>query len=149
MMANTLFPHASDGQSYSRETHLILDEMIYKGNRLAGTRKEELAHLEGLFRELEARIERRGLQTLTLSSPEQNIHETGGEQHGGEVTLAADQETVPLSEPGDCSQSIIPQTPRDLEVLDNIGISSYDFLSLVNQMGSSESYVLDSVGGPC
>ncbi|RMJ22234.1 putative transcription factor [Aspergillus sp. HF37] len=154
-MANTLFPHASDGQSYSKETHLILDEMIYKGNRLAGTRKEELGHLEGLFRELEARIERRGLQTLTLTSPEQNVTEAGnttnpsGEQQDGEVVLAADQETVPLSEPGDCSQSIIPQTPRDLEVLDNIGISSYDFLSLVNQMGSSENYVLDSVGGPC
>jgi proline utilization trans-activator len=65
MMANTLFPHASDGRSYSRETHLILDEMIYKGNRLAGTRKEELAYLEELFRELEARIERRGLQTFS------------------------------------------------------------------------------------
>ncbi|KAL4814526.1 hypothetical protein BDW67DRAFT_186725 [Aspergillus spinulosporus] len=58
MMAETLLPHATQGQSYSHEVHSILDEMIFKRNRLATARKTELTHLETLFRELAARVER-------------------------------------------------------------------------------------------
>lgn len=148
-MANTLFPHEGDGQTYSKEAHSILDEMSYKGNRVASTRKSELNHLEVLFRELAARIERRGLQTLTLSSPDKTESNTGNDiaSEQQDAMASAEQEALALSVSGD--QPVLPQTPRDLEFLDNIGISSYDFLSLVNQMGNPDSYcVLDPLEGP-
>ncbi|PLB53595.1 Zn(II)2Cys6 transcription factor [Aspergillus steynii IBT 23096] len=144
LMATTLFPHAAEGQSYSTEAHAILDDMIYRGNRLATARKTELTHLEGLFRELGARIERRGLQTLTLASPDQNIgfftHETG------EDATLTDPATLTPSMVGDpdCSPSGLPPIASNLEFLENIGISSDEFLSIVNQIGNPVSHsVLD------
>ncbi|KAF7595575.1 hypothetical protein BBP40_005610 [Aspergillus hancockii] len=142
-MANALFPHAAEGQTYSEEAHSILDEMIYKGNRLAAVRKAELTHLEILFRELAARIERRGLKTLTLSSPIQD----NPENCPSEVSSPVDPEIDHVSTARDSSTSsalVDLQTANHLEFLDNIGISSYEFLTIVNQMGSAENYsVLD------
>lgn len=153
-MANTLFPHEADCQTYSEQARSILDEMVYKGNRLAAARKTELAHLEKLFGELAARIERRGLQTLTLSAPEhnengnnenedENENENGtdegtNEQH--EETTPTVPTTIALSATGDTdpSPSDLPPIPSNLEFLDNIGISSYEFLSLVDQIGNPE-----------
>ncbi|KAE8355439.1 Zn(II)2Cys6 transcription factor [Aspergillus coremiiformis] len=146
-MANTLFPHAAEGQVYSEEVHAILDEMIYKGNRLAAVRKDELTHLETLFRELATRIERRGLQTLTLSSPVQNesqpiptieqpVEGSSGDVEGMGLSRAENHESSP---------SVLPPTASNVEFLDNIGISSYEFFTIVNQIGNSDNEsVLDS-----
>ena len=150
-MANTLFPQSSDSETYTQLAHSILEEMTYKGSRLADARKAELAHLEILFQELATRIERRGLQTLTLFSPDQYEGEADERTSAQPVVTLADQGTILLPVPVDAgsTQQVLPQTPRDMEFLDNIGISSYDFLSLVNQMGNPANYgVLDSGGGP-
>ncbi|KAJ5231508.1 uncharacterized protein N7469_006096 [Penicillium citrinum] len=80
MIANSLFPSATDEHDYHQEAHSILDEMIFKGNKLAAARKEELSHLEGLFSELTARVERYGLQTLTLTTPEHIRNEMESQQ---------------------------------------------------------------------
>ena len=144
LMATTLFPHAAEGQSYSTEAHAILDDMIYRGNRLATARKTELTHLEGLFRELGARIERRGLQTLTLASPDHNIGFFT--QETGEDATLTDPATLTPSLVGDadCSPSGLPPIASNLEFLENIGISSDEFLSIVNQIGNPVSHsVLD------
>lgn len=143
-MANSLFPNALDGENYSQEAHSILDEMTYKGNRLAAARKTELTHLEMLFQELALRIERRGLRTLSLSSPEQNREgaetEDPGEQQEDEMPI--DPDTMSLSIPGDasCSSSALGQIPSGLEFLDHIGISSYEFMSIVDQIGNLDNY---------
>ncbi|KAH8433304.1 fungal specific transcription factor domain-containing protein [Aspergillus melleus] len=144
LMATTLFPHATEGQSYTAEAHAILDEMIYKGNRLAVTRKTELTHLEGLFDELGARIERRGLQTLTLASPDQDVGDLTHEPEE-DTTLTGPATMTPsmLGDPG-CSPSVLPPIASNLEFLENIGISSDEFLSIVNQIGNPVSHsVLD------
>lgn len=148
-MATTLFPHAAEGQSYSTEAHAILDEMIYKGNRLATARKAELIHLEGLFRELGARIERRGLPTLTLASPEQNV--TSLTQDAEEDMTLTDPATMTPPMIGDpsCSPSALPPIASNLEFLENIGISSDEFLSIVNQIGNPISHsALDAGQAP-
>ncbi|KAL1852220.1 hypothetical protein Plec18167_006034 [Paecilomyces lecythidis] len=143
-MANSLFPNALDGENYSQEAHSILDEMTYKGNRLAAARKTEFTHLEMLFQELALRIERRGLRTLSLSSPEQNREgaetEDPGEQQEDEMPI--DPDTMSLSIPGDasCSSSALGQIPSGLEFLDHIGISSYEFMSIVDQIGNLDNY---------
>lgn len=151
-MANALFPSAGDGQSHSQEAHAILDEMIAKGNRLAAARKAELTHLEVLFGELAARIERRGLQTLTLFSPVQNEDETEivneGSEEQQDAVMPVGQDAIPLSisrDPSSRPGSDIPPVPSDLEFLDSIGISSDEFLSIVNQMAGLEGNgVLDT-----
>lgn len=145
-MANTLFPRASDSQASSQEAHSILDEMIYKGNRVAAARKAELTHLEMLFRELAARIERRGLPTLTLSSPVQNQNDEMGNaptDEQQEEVMTADHVAAALSMAADasCSPSVLPpMMPSGLEFLDTIGISSYEFTSIVNQMSNPGSH---------
>lgn len=151
-MANTLFPQACDSETHSQVAHAILDEMIYKGNRLAEARKAELNHLEMLFGELAARIERRGLQTLTLFSPDQYEGDADEPTASVNTGYAPDQGSIVPQVSGDvsCAQPVLPQTPRDMGFLDNIGISSYDFLSIVNQMGNPENYsALDPAGGSC
>ncbi|KAE8138985.1 Zn(II)2Cys6 transcription factor [Aspergillus pseudotamarii] len=143
-MANTLFPHVAEGQTYSEEVHAILDEMIYKGNKLAAVRKGELAHLETLFKELATRIERRGLQTLTLSSPTENEQPMSGngECQVGGSTVQTESIDLPLVEDPSVSPDVLQHTASDIEFLDNIGISSYEFLTIVNQIGNSDNYSL-------
>lgn len=147
MMANTLFPHAVEGQTYSGEAHCVLDEMISKGNRLAAARKTELTHLEGLFRELATRIERYGLQTLTLTTPnragDETIFDSFHEQHLDKTTTGAMLDTDALhGEEG--SSPPLHHLANGVERLDEIGISSYEFLSIIEQIGGTDSSVLDS-----
>ncbi|GAB1210333.1 hypothetical protein APSETT445_009124 [Aspergillus pseudonomiae] len=143
-MANTLFPHSTEGQTYSEEVHAILDEMIYKGNRLAAVRKGELAHLETLFKDLATRIERRGLQTLTLSSATENEQPTpcDGEYQVGGSTVQTQPIDVSLVRDPSASPDVLHHTTSDIEFLDNIGISSYEFFTIVNQIGNSDNYSL-------
>lgn len=146
-MANVLFPRVPDSQTSSQDAHAILDEMVHKGNRLAEVRKTELAHLETLFQELGARIERRGLQTLTLStSPDQantGITNDPGEEPQGRAFPTDHEEIDSLHSP---LPSALAQAPNHPELLDNIGISSYEFLSIVDQIGNQDYYgILDPV----
>lgn len=150
-MANALFPRVPDSQRFSQDAHAIIDEMISKGNRLAEVRKEELTYLETLFQELVAQIERRGLQTLTLStSPDQTNTELStsndtGEETQGQVFMMEHGTTTihPLTPPS--PDDTLPQTSTNPELLDNIGISSGEFFSIVNQISNPDYYsVFDS-----
>ncbi|KAL3463538.1 fungal-specific transcription factor domain-containing protein [Aspergillus heterothallicus] len=152
-MANTLFPHAVEGQGpdFSKDAHSILDEMISKGNKLAAARKTELTHLEYLFHELAARIERYGLQTLELTTPEHARGEVGlspvppdtGHLHeglgGGSLhTHGMHEDGMPMPSPMG-----LPHLVDSAELLSEIGISSYEFSSIIEQIGGTERSVLD------
>lgn len=147
MIANSLFPSATDRHDYHEEAHSILDEMIFKGNKLAAARKEELSHLEGLFSELTARVERYGLQTLTLTTPEHIRNEIESQQPDLQqfqsTAMNTGSNTGPMSGYLDQSPSI-PHFGGGVELLDDIGISSYEFLSIIDQIGGTDSSVLDS-----
>ncbi|KAL4988818.1 hypothetical protein BDW68DRAFT_176487 [Aspergillus falconensis] len=159
-MASALFPNITESQDYIdiQDAYAILDQMVARGNRLAGARKTELVQLETLFRELSGRIERRGLETLILPCPTQS--EQGGaaaaeyiarmdsdeDVNVGGLAVSAGGEAIPLSMPG--SPSVLNgagaavQAPN-MDILDSIGISSYEFFSLVNQIGPESVNVLD------
>lgn len=195
MIANTLFPHSTDstpGYSWSQEAHSILDEMVSKGNMLAAARKTELSHLESLFNELAARIERAGLQALTLTTPEGYMNGGAGEAENLNVVSGAGvihpvdtqghipihghghpqpQQLQQLQHPhphmhdptgvldsalgmdahahahahgpyGDLQSSPsspLPHLANSAELLSEIGISSYEFLSIIEQIGGPES----------
>ena len=140
MMTKTLFPHATEGQGYSEQAHSVFDEMVFKGNRLAAARKTELSHLEGLFQELAVRIERHGLQTLALTVPQTQDGEVPHypAQHLQEPVVDPALHEDPVSSPS------FPHLANGVELLDEIGISSYEFQSIIEQIGKTESSVLDS-----
>ncbi|OJJ33588.1 hypothetical protein ASPWEDRAFT_115897 [Aspergillus wentii DTO 134E9] len=124
-IANTLFPKGND-HAYSQKAHLILDEMIAKGNKVAEVRKAELSHLEALLEQLAARAKSQGFQTLTLSnSPraEQENHTGDGEINASVIESEA-LRTDALS--------------SDIEFLNDIGISSYEFYSIVDQIANPD-----------
>lgn len=148
-MANALFPHLDDGKTYSQQAHSILDEMVFKGNRVAQMRKSELSHLETLFDELVQHAERRGLQPLSLSVPPETEIELGNisceDGHGGGYPTHTEPAAVPMAkDPPPLSPQLHSGTTNH-EFLGNIGISSYEFLSIMDQMGNPDEYygVLD------
>jgi hypothetical protein len=166
-MASILFPTVTEGQQASlQDAYSILDQMIDKGNKLASARKSELVQLEMLFRDLAARTERSGLEMLVLPLPVPPAvplpsgaslapdHVAGNGHIDAQdpapapvpVDIAHGPESLPLSlavDPGSDSPSEIVHDSANVDFLDSIGISSYEFFSLVNQIGNPESYVLD------
>ncbi|KAJ5337834.1 hypothetical protein N7452_004562 [Penicillium brevicompactum] len=148
IMATTLFPHSTAGYEYSEQAHSIFDEMIFKGNKLATARKTELSHLEELFRDLAMRIESHGLQTLTLTTPE---HLQSSEnpisplpvhvEHSGESLKYQGTDARAREDTGYLPSS--PHISNNVELLDGMGISSYEFLSIIEQIGGAESSILD------
>lgn len=161
MMTSTLFPHATEGQWYSEQAHSVFDEMIFKGNKLAAARKTELSHLEGLFHELSIRIERYGLQTLALTTPQntddgsdmsntptQQLQEPAVDLHAhAHAHVPPNLHPDPAAMHGPVLPDPAPSPSMHLangvELLDEIGISSYEFLSIIEQIGQTENSVLD------
>ncbi|PYH86155.1 hypothetical protein BO82DRAFT_388845 [Aspergillus uvarum CBS 121591] len=175
-MAQALFPldpneHGTRG---IQNAHSILSEMASKGNRLAENRSRELVYLEGLFTELAKRIERRGLLTLSLwNTPQQQQQqhqqdcvsgntaeeargretlstlEAGGKESSEPIVIPGHEAGAPAGEdPFWSSPSAPTPTTSNLELLDNIGISSYEFLSIVEQIGRQEYHsILDTGAG--
>ncbi|KAH0440420.1 hypothetical protein CcaCcLH18_02444 [Colletotrichum camelliae] len=136
-ISNALFPSTTevDGPTHGREAHAILDDMIHKGNSVAEVRKAELTHLEFLFNEFSMRVNHpdvqppRGLVCSLQPRPLPDIWESST----AEPDLAS---ITTLSEPRPLLCA--PETPNNAEFLDSIGISSDDFLSIVEQMGNHD-----------
>ncbi|UDD65176.1 hypothetical protein AFCA_012370 [Aspergillus flavus] len=143
-------PQALDGQAYLEEAHWILDEMISNGNKVAEVRKAELVHLQTLFEELTARVKSQGLQPLTLTSPTgaEAVPQTQIVEEDGEGETVTDIGVWDLPIPGDSLTSHgADMQMSSVELLNNIGISSSDFLYIVDQIGNPDvSYSILDLG---
>lgn len=149
MTATTLFPHSTEGQGYSEDAHSILDEMISQGNMIAAARKTELTHLEGLFRELAAQTKRHGLQALALTTSgdagdEEDIFSPAHASHLHEAAVDPTLDAHAIHRDSASSPSI-PPLASNVDLLNEFGISSYEFQSIIEQIGGSESSILDSM----
>ncbi|KXH40273.1 hypothetical protein CSIM01_06450 [Colletotrichum simmondsii] len=144
-MAKALFPAiiGDDGLAQMEQTHNILDDMISKGNLVAEVRKAELVHLETLFREFTRRVRdqdfedriyspARRLNGIPSGSIEAVIDPITTQAFVSEPDLVS-MTTVSESQP---LASVLSDTPDNTEFLETIGISSDDFLSIVEQMGN-------------
>lgn len=146
MIATTLFPNETEGQGYSKEAHSILDEMISQGNMIAAARKTELTHLEGLSHELEAQIKRHGLQKLNLTTPDRTEDEVDfpPTQARRLDETVADPASNAHAIYGDTEPSLtIPPLSNGVDLLNEFGISSYEFQSIIEQIGGGDSGVLE------
>lgn len=136
-MANTLFPPGTGSRSYGQIAHSILDEMILSGNRVAEARKRELIRIEGLFQELARRVEQEGLRILTLA--DQGLTDIAplsipNEPQSGVVSVAEPAIAFQSSARDNRPSSAGSTAPANIEFLDSIGISSNEFLSIVDQI---------------
>lgn len=158
-MTRTLFPNVADGEAWNHYAHTIFDEMIARGNRLAEVRKMELNQIDSMLHEVSIRVEQQGLQTLSLLfTPEQQQSQivSHGQTHL-ERTFAATTDPLttattmpPMTEDSQSTPSALLQEPSsNLDFLDDMGISSYEFFSIVDQIGSSQDNfgVLDAGQG--
>lgn len=130
-MATALFPGVADDQGCRLLIHQLLDNMISRGNRLASVRKQELVYLEAQCQELVAQVQQQGLQTLSLAVTDEDLARKADEE---QQRLLA-QETLGMEVPMNCVQN---HMTSDMEFLDNIGISSEEFLSIVHQIGDPD-----------
>ncbi|KAJ5167824.1 fungal-specific transcription factor domain-containing protein [Penicillium canariense] len=138
-MANALFPPETDVRPYSQAAHSILDEMILCGNRVAEARKRELIRIEGLFQELARRVEQEGLRILTLA--DQGLSEIvplniPDEPQSREVAMTESAMVLPSSARDNRPSSADTSAPANIEFLDSIGISSNEFLTIVDQINN-------------
>ncbi|KAH7136208.1 hypothetical protein EDB81DRAFT_949013 [Dactylonectria macrodidyma] len=126
-MANALFPDVVDDQGcYAQLARGILSDMISRGNRVAKARKMELEYLEALCQELVTQVQRQGLQTLTLFGLDDT--QRLFDESDAAMTMTANgfmSDQAPVS--------------NNMDFLDNIGISSEEFLSIVQQIGDFDS----------
>lgn len=158
LMASAIFPDLADSQPYTlTDVHSILDETIRKGNRVAEARKAELRFLEHAFREFTLRAKQQEVQIMSWSDAVEGMrgdadpnvsHEPGTQQpatvavHDGPRTQepSMDRGAALLDAITGGPGGLTPTTPNQLqlseqvEFLDNIGISSDDFLSIVDRM---------------
>jgi proline utilization trans-activator len=156
-MAGAIFPDMGDSQPFNqRDAHILIDDLVQKGNRVAEARKAELVFLETAFQEFTRRVQQQGLQTMSWSDavedsrmdindgtePTTHPHQMADgsamsqPMSGTEGAMPAsltDSDGVPQM-----GLSTVPQTPADAAFLDNIGISADDFLNIVDQMASED-----------
>lgn len=120
-MATALFPGVADDQNSRHLVHQLLDNMIARGNRLAKVRKQELVYLESQCQELVTQVQQQGLQTLSLAVTDEATSESVGKVDEDRL-LTTDME----------------EGTSDLDFLDNIGISSEEFMAIVQQIGDPD-----------
>ncbi|KAJ5439990.1 uncharacterized protein N7458_010988 [Penicillium daleae] len=139
-MANALFPPNTntDSRSYSQVAHSILDEMVLSGNRVAEARKRELISIEGLFKELARRVEQEGLRILTLA--DQGLTDLAPlnipNESRSDATITEPVTAFQSLGRDDRPSSAGSLAPANIEFLDSIGISSNEFLSIVDQINN-------------
>jgi hypothetical protein len=145
-MANALFPSSTHDRLYSQQAHAILDELVLCGNRVANARKQELSRIEGLFQEFARRVEEEGLQLLTLSGPAVSNTATINipqEIHPARASVANSGPVLQSSYRNDQSVPADPSTTANVDFLESIGISSDEFLSIIDQINHPEIYCGD------
>ncbi|KAH7265836.1 hypothetical protein B0J15DRAFT_391715 [Fusarium solani] len=144
-MATALFPGVADDQGCRQLGHQILDNMISRGNRVAAVRKQELVYLEVQCQELIAQVQQQGLQTLSLAAPDETASELArkaDEEQQQRLLSAETDASAALSMAPDSinpMHCVHPHLTSNMEFLDNIGISSEDFLTIVQQIGDPDT----------
>ncbi|GLA71007.1 hypothetical protein AtubIFM55763_001287 [Aspergillus tubingensis] len=123
-MASALVPELVGQRSSNQQAHLILDEIISKGNRVAEIRKADLTRLETLFEGLKERYANAANHISTALVPE-----TSDDAHEQD------------HRPNDNTQ--LPFITGDINVsedeLPELGLTSYDIAAIVDQIDYNAS----------
>ncbi|KAL7945565.1 fungal-specific transcription factor domain-containing protein [Trichoderma barbatum] len=138
-MADALFPDVEDYQKGRQLAHQILDSFVSRGSRVARARRTELSHTETLCQELVAEVEQQGHQALHLLYSDgmaADLARKTNEEQERLLAVTGGEPNAALEMTGDLGNHL-PTLNGNLGYLDDIGISSEDFLSIVQQMGNA------------
>ncbi|PTB36728.1 hypothetical protein M441DRAFT_149933 [Trichoderma asperellum CBS 433.97] len=138
-IADALFPDVEDYQKSRQIAHQILDGFVSRGSRVAKARRTELSHVETLCQELVAEVQQQGHQTLHLlysAGIAADIVRKTNEEQDRLLAASRGEPSAMLEMTGDLGNQS-PTLDGNMEYLDDIGISSEEFLSIVQQMGTT------------
>lgn len=143
-IAHALFQFDATERHHTGTAYQIFEQLVSCGNRVAQVRRAELMHMQFLFREFSSRIEQQGMQSLTLGNVPESQGSSGMASIGdGEMELShadsAKLERPTVSEEDTESFEMI-QDPlmQSIDCLEAIGISSNEFLAIVDQISTQD-----------
>jgi proline utilization trans-activator len=155
LIATAIFPDMADNQTCNlNDAHWIYEQMIQKGNKVAEARRTELNILEIAFQQFAIRVKQQELETFSW------IENTEGSGLNGQPVTEIDQRNEVFENLMESQQDIQqgnvtgeqfprnfspntallpsitrdPQSSENVEFLDDLGISSEAFFSLLDQM---------------
>ncbi|KAJ5414180.1 hypothetical protein N7509_000807 [Penicillium cosmopolitanum] len=137
-IAHAVFQFDNEEQHHTETAHRIFEQLVSGGNRVAEVRIAELTHMQFLFQEFSKRIEQQGAQSLTLSNaPEKSVSSGMDivEEQGNPAALEWSTASEEDSESFSLTQDPLAQGPYCLEA---IGISSNEFLAIVDQISAHD-----------
>lgn len=142
-MADALFPDVVDYDECRQSAHGILGDLVSRGNRVARARRDELCHLESLFQTLVEKVQQQGHQTLNLScfnvmgmAPETVRR---GDEPEGMSGVDQNRQAMEAGPDPEALEGIHLPIMSEMGFLDDLGISSEAFLSIVQQIGDPET----------
>ncbi|KAI9147101.1 Proline utilization trans-activator [Paramyrothecium foliicola] len=142
-MAETLFPNVTDYDFCHQTTEQIFESLISRGNRIALARRAEYQHVRGLCLELMEKAQQQGHPILSLASQDlTTVEPTRMASAGVEDLQSTDSNFSGMAmtaDPNHPLHYLHPHVTSNMEFLDTIGISSEDFLSIVQQIGDPET----------
>lgn len=143
-IACTLFQFENTEQHHTETAHRIFEHLVSGGNRVAEVRKTELIHIQFLFQEFSNRIEPQGVQSLDLfgriedqASPGRGFDCEEQSEFLGESSMALEWPTTPEENMGSASLTRELLAPGQYS-LEAIGISSNEFLNIVDQISTQD-----------
>lgn len=137
-IAHAVFQFDNEEQHHTETAHRIFEQLVSGGNRVAEVQIAELTHMQFLFQEFSKRIEQQGAQSLTLSNaPEKSVSSGMDivEEQGNPAALEWSTASEEDSESFSLTQDPLAQGPYCLEA---IGISSNEFLAIVDQISAHD-----------
>lgn len=123
-MAGALVPELVGQRSSNQQAHLILDEIISKGNRVAEIRKADLTRLETLFEGLKERYTHAANHISTDLVPE-----SSGDAHGQNHRSSDDAQLPCITGDINVAEDELPE----------LGLTSYDIAAIVDQIDYTAS----------
>lgn len=138
-MANALFPGVIDYQSFLSSAYEVLGDLISRGNRVARARRSELCNVEMMCRELDSQAQEQGHQRLHLTSADGTAPDLLGRPYEDALRMmgaagmgAGSGESVDMNDAGS-------EMMNNTDLLGGLGISSEEFMSIVQQIGDPNS----------
>jgi proline utilization trans-activator len=165
LIATAIFPDMADNQTYTlSDAHWIYEQMIQKGNKVAEARRTELNFLEVAFEQFAIRVKQQELETFSWieTTEVDGLNDelvTEVEQRSGipQNTIQSQQDlqqgNIAREQfSGDPPTHITlltpttkdPQSSENIDFLDDLGISSEAFFSLLDQMDGQNYTLSDS-----
>lgn len=141
-IAYALFHSDPADYEHIKGAQKIFDRLVSGGNRVAEARRADLTHIQSLFQVFSNRIEEQGVKGLELRDEPVDTY--------SQRTSVDDEQLTSQTESTGFEWSLVPETdaesfmlahdplPQNLDWLETIGISSNEFHSIVDKIGSQD-----------